>query len=100
RDIGELEHIVRAHESEWIRRGRLAYAAYIRYFNESNFWPFIQEVVRNIQSDQSLSERWFVALSAIITSIEWGYQAAWAVALKTWSMLRAISRLIHWQGRQ
>jgi Exostosin family len=100
RDIGELEHIVRAHESEWIRRGRLAYAAYIRYFNESNFWPFIQEAVRNIQRDQSLSERWFVALSAIITSIEWGYQAAWAVALKTWSMLRAISRLIHWQGRQ
>jgi Exostosin family len=100
-DIGRLEQIVRTHESEWIERGRLAYAAYIRYFSETNFWPFIKEAVRNIQHDQLFSERWFVALSAAITSVEWCYQAGWAAALKVHSVVGAIARLLHhWHRRQ
>ena len=69
--VGSLYKIAKAHETEYLQRGRLARKAWERFFSPENYWGFILESIRQIQKHQKLSESTYLKLLPLMVAREW-----------------------------
>jgi hypothetical protein len=59
RKTSKIYEVVKSHESEFAERGRLAAAAYARWFSKQAAWEQLLAAVRVIRDTQQLPESWF-----------------------------------------
>jgi hypothetical protein len=71
REINSIYEKVRAHESEYADRGRLARQAWEQYFSPENYCSFILASVRRIQETQKLAESLYARSLPLLVLQEW-----------------------------
>jgi Exostosin family len=71
REVGSLYEIVKAHETEYVLRGRLARQAWEQFFAPDRYWDFILESIRRIQKRQKISESTYLRLLPLLVACEW-----------------------------
>lgn len=70
-EIGSVYEQVKAHETEYLERGRLARKAWEQYFSPENYWSFLLESLHQIQKKQKLEERFYLKLVPLMAAHEW-----------------------------
>jgi hypothetical protein len=78
RQAGKTYEILKYHESEYVERGKLAAAAYGRWFSDEAAWGQLLAAIQAIRHSQIIPERWFVRSHKFIYLLElmfhWRYQ--------------------------
>lgn len=79
-NVGSLYKIVKAHETEYLHRGRLARQAWEQFFAPDRYWDFILESIRRIQKHQKISESTYLKLLPLLVAQE-GFRRGWIQAV-------------------
>lgn len=78
RSLDRTYEILKFHESEYQDRGRLAAAAYAKWFSYENAWDQMLAMIQTIRSSQRLPEKFFVRAEPVIYCLEklheWRFQ--------------------------
>jgi hypothetical protein len=59
KDVPQLHQILKSHEGEYKKRGRMAYMAYNKFFSEVNYFNYIIDQMIDIKENQIIPERFF-----------------------------------------
>jgi Exostosin family len=73
-EISSIYEKVKAHESEYADRGRLAHQAWEQYFSPQNYWSFMLTSIRWIQETQKYPESLYAKSLPLLALQEWSRQ--------------------------
>jgi hypothetical protein len=71
RELGSLYERVKAHETEYGHRGRLARQAWEQFFAPDSYWAFILDSIRCIQGRQKFAESLYARALPLLAAREW-----------------------------
>jgi hypothetical protein len=71
REIALVYEKVKAHESEYAQRGRLARKAWEQYFSQDNYWTYLLEAIQTIQKNQKYPESIYARGLPLLVFQEW-----------------------------
>lgn len=69
KDVHCLSDILKAHESEYASRGKLARIAYERYFSDDAYFDYIIDLCMSIKKRQKIPEKWMWYLRNALVEI-------------------------------
>lgn len=82
RKVTQAYEILKRHEDEFLERGRLAAAAYQKWFSDEAAWGQLLAAIQAIQQSQHIPERWFLRGGKIIYFMELMHE--WRYRLPIW----------------
>ncbi len=93
RNISEIYDVLKSHESEYLRAGKLATAAYNKWFVEEAVWDQLLAAISAIKVAQTIPEKWFVRGKPVIYLLELAHEWRYQVPIK-------LKLAVRWAGKK
>ena len=92
RQIGQTYQVLKSCESEWEERGKLATAAYAKWFANDSAWQQLLEAIQAIRSSQKVPEIWFVHARSLIYGLERIHELRYELQVKLLKTIRKLRK--------